>query len=441
MIANKGISKSVLASAIALMLAACGGSSDTDTPQQAAAHDAHEMAAAMHTGAATHFAHPGVLVGLAQLEYVKKQVAAKAAPFYGAYQTAESSKWGALDYKLQGPPSNGVIECGSFSNPDIGCSAEDDDSSAAYVQALLWYISGNSKYAQNAIAIMNTYAQKVKGHTDSNAPLQAAWTSEKLPAAADIIASTYDGWSAADITVFKKMLTTQYLPYIDSLQGKGKNGNWELSMIDGMMGIAVFTEDQTLYNNAVTLWKQWVPAYFYNESEDGSKPVSFSGGPSSGGSPGWNGQTVFDAATSGVGQETCRDLAHTGLGLAATLNAAETAYIQGTDLYTPMKTRLTTTLEYYSRMLQGVTATAQTGSPSVAVPSSFPGLCSETHTYIPVLTGTSERGYNAYHNRMGIALPQTEEHLVKDVRPHAPQTNQHNILWETLTHGGSPAAQ
>jgi hypothetical protein len=432
----RGKNKAALAATMALMLAACGGSQEAANPPPPQAQDMHEA-----SNATMHFVHPGVLVNSAQLAYVKKQVAAKAAPFYAAYQAAESSKWGALDYKLQGPPSDGVIDCGSFSNPDIGCSEEDNDSTAAYVQALLWIISGNSKYAENAVAIMNAYAQKLRSHTNSNGPLQSAWTSEKWPAAADVIASTYNGWSAADIAAFKKMLTTQYLPNINALQGKGKNGNWELSMIDGMMGIAVFTEDQTLYNNAVALWKQWVPAYFYNEAEDGGKPLTFSGGPSSGGSPGWNGQTVFDAATSGVGQETCRDLAHTGLGLAATINAAETAYIQGTDLYTPMQARLTTTLEYYSRMLQGVRATAQTGSPSVAVPSSFPGLCTTTHTYIPVLTGTTERAYNAYHNRMGVALPQTEKHILDDVRPHAPPTNSHNIVFETLTDGGSPAAQ
>lgn len=435
------IGKTALAASIAAisatLLVACGGTQDADSAQASAQPSDHATAMPADAAATAHFTHPGVLVSLAQLNYAKQQVAAKAAPFYAAYEAVQGSKWGALDYKLQGPPSNGVIDCGSFSNPDIGCSAEDDDSTAAYAQALLWVITGKSEYAQNAIKIMNTYAQKVRGHTNSNAPLQAAWTSEKWPATAEIIANTGAGWSATDIAAFKKMLTTQYLPYIDALQGKGKNGNWELSMIDGMMGIAVFTEDQTLYNNAVTLWKQWVPAYFYNAAEDGGKPVSFSGGPSSGGTPGWNGQTVFDTATSGVGQETCRDLAHTGLGLAATINAAETAYIQGADLYTPMKTRLTTTLEYYSRMLQGVTATAQTGSPSVPVPSSFPGLCTETHTYIPVLTGTSERAYNAYHNRMGIALPQTEAHLVNEVRPHAPPTNMHNIVFETLTHGGS----
>ena len=42
---------------------------------------------------------------------------------------------------------------------------------------------------------------------------------------------------------------------------------------------------------------------------------------------------VFNASVNGICQETCRDLGHTQYGMASTLNAAETARIQGVDLY------------------------------------------------------------------------------------------------------------
>ena len=396
---------------------------------QAAAADNHPAPATAASTAG--FKHPGVLVDLARLNYIKSQVNAGAEPFASAYAAAKNSSLGSLSYRVQGPPSSHVIECGSGSVPDHGCSTEDSDAAAAYTQALLWFISGNATYAKNAIAIMNTYARNLSGgHTDSNPPLQSAWSAEKWPAAAEIIRYTYNGWAAADVTAFQKMLTTQYLPYINNNQGAGKNGNWELSMIDGMLGIAVFTEDKALFASAVSLWKKWVPAYFYNHAEDGGAPVKFSGSPSS-----WNGQTVFNAATSGVSQETCRDTQHAQLGLAATFNGAETAYIQGTDLFTPMQARLTAALEYHARMLQGVRNTSQTDS--VAVPAGFPGLCDGS--YIPVLKGTMERAYNAYHNRLGVSLPQTLRHLVNDVRPKADPDDMHDVILETLTHGGSPA--
>jgi len=86
-------------------------------------------------------------------------------------------------------------------------------------------------------------------------------------------------------------------------------------------------------------------------------------------------------------------------------------------------------------MLQGVRNTSQTDS--VAVPAGFPGLCDGS--YIPVLKGTMERAYNAYHNRLGVSLPQTLQHLVNDVRPKADPDDMHDVILETLTHGGSPA--
>ena len=46
-----------------------------------------------------------------------------------------------------------MVECGPRSNPDLGCKNEQSDSEAAYAQALLWYISGNKAYAENATRI------------------------------------------------------------------------------------------------------------------------------------------------------------------------------------------------------------------------------------------------------------------------------------------------
>ena len=74
--------------------------------------------------------HPGVLLSREQLNFIKRQVKEKKQPIYGEYQKAVTSQYAALDYKLMGPPSTGMIECGSYSRPDHGCHAEDADASA-----------------------------------------------------------------------------------------------------------------------------------------------------------------------------------------------------------------------------------------------------------------------------------------------------------------------
>src|SRR5258708_14614819 len=137
------------------------------------------------------FQHPGVLVSRAQLDYIKIMAGAHTEPFYSAFLKAQNSNIGSLTYQPFGPPPDGFIKCGSTSNPNIGCSDADNDSSAAYLQALLWYITGNQQYANNAIALLNLYGHNLKGYstgsTYSNAPLQAAWDGQKWPPAAQII--------------------------------------------------------------------------------------------------------------------------------------------------------------------------------------------------------------------------------------------------------------
>jgi hypothetical protein len=60
-------------------------------------------------------------------------------------------------YVPAGPPSGGMIVCGSYSHPDFGCSDESRDITHAYLQAQLWAIDGTVAYKDNAIAILNLY--------------------------------------------------------------------------------------------------------------------------------------------------------------------------------------------------------------------------------------------------------------------------------------------
>jgi hypothetical protein len=103
----------------------------------------------------------------------------------------------------------------------------------------------------------------------------------------------------------------------------------------GMMGIGVFAENRTLFDHAVDMWRARVPAYYYLSSVDGEgQPAELPECPRLGAKgDGWNGQTVFNANVDGVCAETCRDFGHTQFAVASTFNAAETARIQGVDLY------------------------------------------------------------------------------------------------------------
>lgn len=97
----------------------------------------------------------------------RAEVKGKAESIYSEYQKAVASHYAELHYQLKGPPTSGIIDCGPVSNPDHGCHAEDADASAAYLQALLWSIGGDHRYADNAIAIVNAYGHGLQGYTGS----------------------------------------------------------------------------------------------------------------------------------------------------------------------------------------------------------------------------------------------------------------------------------
>ncbi|MFF5533012.1 alginate lyase family protein [Streptomyces cinerochromogenes] len=359
------------------------------------------------------FAHPGVTVSRAQLDFARGKVLAGAQPWKSAYDQMMASAYASLS---RTPKPRAVVECGSYSNPNYGCTDEREDAIAAYTDALAWYITRDERYAKKAIELMDAWSAVLQDHTNSNAPLQTGWAGSSWPKAAEIIKYTYTGtW--ANSGRFATMLRNVYLPEI--INGSNSNGNWELSMMEAAVGISVFLEDKASYDTAMAKFRTRTAAYVYLAS-DGDLPktvpsqnlntrdkiVSY-----------WQGQSTF---VTGLTQETCRDFTHTGYGISAISHVAETSRIQGQDLYgTDVGERLRQALGFQAKYELGA-----------AVPS---WLCggSVKRGLGPV----TEVGYNALHNRLGIAMTNTQT-LTEQNRPAG--SNNLFVAWETLTHGDNP---
>ncbi|MER6538834.1 alginate lyase family protein [Streptomyces sp900105755] len=369
-------------------------------------------APAAHSAPST-FVHPGVTVSKAQLDFARAEVLAGAQPWKAAYDQMMASKYADLN---RTPTPWATVECGSYSNPNYGCTDEREDAIAAYTDALAWYVTKDARYAQKAIQIMDAWSATITGHTNSNAPLQTGWAGSSWPKAAEIIRYTYTGTWANEAR-FATMLRNVYLPTV--IKGSNSNGNWELSMMEAAVGISVFLEDKTSYDTAMAKFRTRTAAYVYLAS-DGSVPktvpsqnldttakiVSY-----------WQGQSTF---VTGLTQETCRDFTHTGYGISAISHVAETSRIQGQDLYgTDVGERL--------RQALGFQAKYQLGT---AVPG---WLCGGSLNL--GLGPVTEVGYNALHNRLGIAMTNTQT-LTQNNRPAG--TNNLFVAWETLTHGDNP---
>lgn len=393
-------------------------------------------AAGPDAGISGAFKHPGVLVNGPQLALLAGQIADGGALRTTALNAAKTlldsdfddDPWASLTYVASPPRS---ICCGSNSSPDIGCKAEQFDVEAAYTDALIWALTGDEAYAKQAVSIMNAYGAAQPTHlaptascTDatgvtgvsSNTPVQSGWCGSVFPRAGEILRG-YSGWAQADQAKFATMLRGLYVPNL--LGGSlADNGNYELSMADALIQIGTYLGDASTFDAGLALWRRRVPAYIYMTT-DGPKPVMLAGERAT-----WNATTYLD----GLCQETCRPddkLHHCQLAFAAMINGAETARIQGVDLYAEQATRIVAGLELEASYLNGA-MTPDPGcvtSKGVATPfSSFVTDAKPTEMW--------EIAYNNYATRAGMSLPQTLQ-VIQKIRPTGVD---HHMDWETLTH-------
>src|SRR5437763_30991 len=116
-------------------------------------------------------------------------------------------------------------------------------------------------------------------------------------------------------------------------------------MMEASIGAAVFLEDPSNYEKAMSIFAARVPAYIYLKS-DGPYPIAVRGMNNTQAAiiKYWFNQTTYPV--NGITQETCRDFAHLSYGIASMSHIAETSRIQGKDLWkTEMATRVKAALE------------------------------------------------------------------------------------------------
>ena len=133
---------------------------------------------------------------------------------------------------------------------------------------------------------------------------------------------------------------------------------------------------------------------------------------------------MFDASTSGVCQETCRDFGHMQMGFGAAINAAATFFAQGVDVFAEEAPRLVAASEFAAKYLLGAPAPAE--------------LCSGAGLKL-ARVATFEVAYAALAARLGHAMPLTWQRITTAVRQVAGQDGIVSV-WETLTHGEPAAA-
>ncbi len=341
------------------------------------------------------FVHPGILHTAADLERMRKQVAAGAQPYLDGFKKLQSHPQSSSRYKVQGV----FKETGR--KPSRNSSKHESDANAAYQNAMMWIITGRQAHADKAIEILNAWSYKLKVITGRDRILAAGISGIKFAAAAEILRHTDTGWAAKDIAQMESMLTNVYYPVLKDMAGFA-NGNWALAALQTVMAIGVFTDDQAMFDRAVD--------WFHN-GRDNARLTHY----------------VINAA--GQCQESGRDQQHAMLGLGYLSVVAEIGWNQGLDLYGAEDNRILAGFEY--------TASYNLGN---NVP--FQETTDTTGKYHHKSISSKGRGrfsgrpifemvYNHYKQRRGMTCPFTEA-VVKKTRPEGPGFKGDHIGFGTI---------
>lgn len=143
--------------------------------------------------------------------------------------------------------------------------------------------------------------------------------------AAELLKHTWDGWPPTEQTRFEKMLRNIFYPIIKDFYPSA-NGNWDASMLQTMLAMGVYLDDQAMFDRGVE--------YFLNGKGNGAVRNYFK--------------------PSGQCQESGRDQAHTQMGLDFLACTCEIAWNQGVDLYGAYDNRLLKGFEYTAKYNLGL---------------------------------------------------------------------------------------
>merc|ERR1712003_375476 len=114
------------------------------------------------------------------------------------------------------------------------------------------------EHARKAVQIMDAWANVLTESVNSADGLEAAWSGTGWARAAEIIKHTapQNIWPSKSIAAFEDMLKQVYLPLVND--GASTNGNIALVMSETALHIGVFTDNRTVVDKAVALWREQV---------------------------------------------------------------------------------------------------------------------------------------------------------------------------------------
>lgn len=293
------------------------------------------------------FQHPGIYYTMDDLETIKAHKDDVGSVWGKGVAEIRANEFAALNYQ---PKPVETMNIGPYNSPNVGGTEYTKDGYAAFVHALLWYLDKDDTdparaveaqaHAEKAMEILNAWSSTLKNVANGNdLKLRFSIVGPDYLNAAEMIKNVYNKdasvsadkkWSDADQQVFAgfvhKLLdkTSEYYPQA--------NGNWD-ALIGGFnMAAAVYLDDTSLFNDALT--------QRYLGTLQGGATASMGSLPN----------YIYET---GEEQETSRDGTHARMGISGLAYQSEIAWNQGIDLFGDYDGRLFKGAAYTGRYLVG----------------------------------------------------------------------------------------
>ena len=288
------------------------------------------LAAPQATAAGAGLVHPGMLHTRTDLDRMAKKVKAGAAPYTAGFarltanrhaQSGWTANPQATVYRGSGSPQNYAILY--------------NDIHAAYQNALRWHVTGESAYADTAVAILNAWSAKltaVAGSADRF--LAAGLYGYQFANAAELVRDHTD----FDLVRFQKMMLDVFCPLSEDFLANHNGAvitnywaNWDLTAIACVLAVGILCDDRARIDRAVE--------YFKHGAGMGSVKNAI--------------PVVYDDQGLGEWVEAGRDQGHALLGVGLMGTVCEMAWNQGIDLYGYDDSRFLKGAQYVAKWSMG----------------------------------------------------------------------------------------
>lgn len=264
----------------------------------------------IRTATAQQFVHPGIPFTRSDLDLLKENISRE--PWLTAYNSFRSDFRSQLSYGMQGPFTT-VSRA-----PDINRNQWINDMTAVHNLAFMWIFTGDTAYAKKATDILNAWAVTQTSWTGDESFLDLGDQANLFVTGADILRSTYPGWTATNTANVNRYFGTVIWSQLD-VPNPVRGLNQGAIQLKAAVSIAAFLDDQVKWDQAIHSFRADAGGGLANSLPNGQ---------------------VGDAG---------RDEGHwRGQGEALAW-IAEVAWKQGTDLFADLDNRLLAISELYTR--------------------------------------------------------------------------------------------